>query len=109
MKTYRKLTTSVGALSSAGVTLGTSSWPTSTWAWRLPSLLQHVFSLLCMSLIPYIPESPLSSFETFKGKVNRRRLMLGDSPGVLTSSTGNIIGAYKLKDFPHFSVLLPRR
>ncbi|CAN8105237.1 unnamed protein product [Discula destructiva] len=48
----------VGALIAAGITLGTGQWPTSTWAWRTPSLLQGVFSLLCIAVLPFIPESP---------------------------------------------------
>lgn len=38
----------------------------------------------------------LSPLEIFKGKTTRRRLMIGASPGVITSSTGNIIGASSL-------------
>jgi hypothetical protein len=30
----------------------------STWAWRLPSALQGLFSLVCIALIPFTPESP---------------------------------------------------
>lgn len=30
----------------------------STWAWRLPSALQGVFSIICVVLLPFIPESP---------------------------------------------------
>merc|ERR1711939_881412 len=30
----------------------------STWAWRLPSLLQCLFSIMCLSLLPFTPESP---------------------------------------------------
>jgi len=30
----------------------------STWAWRIPSAIQGVFSILCISIIPFIPESP---------------------------------------------------
>ncbi|KAL6898627.1 general substrate transporter [Trichoderma evansii] len=47
----------VGSLIAAGVTLGTGSWD-STWGWRLPSLLQGVFSLACILVLPFIPESP---------------------------------------------------
>ncbi|KAI0015781.1 putative hexose carrier protein [Xylariomycetidae sp. FL0641] len=47
----------VGALIAAGVTLGTGKWE-STWAWRLPSLVQGVFSVLCIIILPFIPESP---------------------------------------------------
>ncbi|KAF8855322.1 putative hexose carrier protein [Acephala macrosclerotiorum] len=47
----------VGALIAAGITLGTGTW-NSTWAWRLPSLFQGIFSLLCIIVLPFIPESP---------------------------------------------------
>lgn len=47
----------VGALIAAGITLGTGQWQ-STWAWRLPSLFQGIFSLLCIIILPFIPESP---------------------------------------------------
>lgn len=30
----------------------------STWAWRLPSLLQSIPSLTAVGLLPFIPESP---------------------------------------------------
>ena len=42
----------------------------------------------------------MSPLEIFKGKVSRRRLMIGSSPGVLTSSTGNIIGEHSLRSAP---------
>ncbi|OKL63982.1 hypothetical protein UA08_00454 [Talaromyces atroroseus] len=47
----------VGALIAAGVTLGTGKW-NSTWAWRVPSLLQGIFSFACIIILPFIPESP---------------------------------------------------
>jgi MFS family permease len=47
----------VGSLIAAGVTLGTGQWQ-STWAWRLPSLLQGIFSFACIIVLPFIPESP---------------------------------------------------
>jgi len=47
----------VGALIAAGITLGTGQW-NSTWAWRLPSLFQGIFSLLCIIILPFVPESP---------------------------------------------------
>ncbi|KPM40997.1 hypothetical protein AK830_g5556 [Neonectria ditissima] len=47
----------VGGLIAAGVTYGTAKMD-STWAWRLPSALQGFFSLLCIVLLPFTPESP---------------------------------------------------
>ncbi|KAI2635871.1 putative hexose carrier protein [Hypomontagnella submonticulosa] len=47
----------VGALVAAGVTLGTGQWQ-STWAWRLPSLIQGIFSVFCIIILPFVPESP---------------------------------------------------
>ncbi|KAF8956841.1 MFS sugar transporter-like protein [Flammula alnicola] len=47
----------VGGLIAAGITFGTSSME-STWAWRIPSAIQGVFSILCIIIIPFIPESP---------------------------------------------------
>ncbi|KAF7557999.1 hypothetical protein G7Z17_g289 [Cylindrodendrum hubeiense] len=47
----------VGALFAAGVTYRTADF-NSTWSWRLPSLLQGAWSLLCISVLPFIPESP---------------------------------------------------
>ncbi|ORY21512.1 putative sugar transporter [Naematelia encephala] len=47
----------VGALLAAGVTLGTGRW-NSTWAWRAPSLFQGIFAIICIVILPFIPESP---------------------------------------------------
>ncbi|KAJ7145289.1 MFS sugar transporter-like protein [Mycena filopes] len=47
----------VGGLIAAGITYGTSFMP-STWAWRIPSAVQGVFSILCILLLPFTPESP---------------------------------------------------
>ncbi|KAJ7288025.1 MFS sugar transporter-like protein [Mycena rebaudengoi] len=47
----------VGGLIAAGVTYGTS-FMDSTWAWRIPSAVQGVFSILCIVILPFIPESP---------------------------------------------------
>ncbi|KAF4635804.1 hypothetical protein G7Y89_g2287 [Cudoniella acicularis] len=47
----------VGGLVAAGVTYGTANM-NSTWAWRIPSAIQGVFSILCIVVLPFIPESP---------------------------------------------------
>ncbi|KAI0109463.1 MFS general substrate transporter [Hypoxylon sp. NC0597] len=47
----------VGAIVAAGVTYGTFQM-SSTWSWRLPSLLQLVPSLCQICFIPFCPESP---------------------------------------------------
>ncbi|EXJ93914.1 hypothetical protein A1O1_02307 [Capronia coronata CBS 617.96] len=47
----------VGGLIAAGVTYGTAKMD-STWAWRLPSALQGLFSIMCLIILPFTPESP---------------------------------------------------
>ncbi|ETN45017.1 uncharacterized protein HMPREF1541_09893 [Cyphellophora europaea CBS 101466] len=46
-----------GSLISAAVNLGMVEIP-STWAWRVPSILQTVPSLLCIAVLRFLPESP---------------------------------------------------
>ena len=48
----------VGALLAAGITLGTGQWQNTTWAWRAPTLFQAIFSILCIVVLPFVPESP---------------------------------------------------
>lgn len=47
----------VGGLLSAIVNYGSQNIE-STWAWRLPSLLQLIPSVLAVLLVPFVPESP---------------------------------------------------
>lgn len=47
----------VGAILAAGVTLGTYSVP-NDWSWRIPSMLQAAPSLLQLTFIWWVPESP---------------------------------------------------
>lgn len=47
----------VGAIIAAGVTLGTYKIE-SNWAWRIPSLLQILPSMLQLTFIWFVPESP---------------------------------------------------
>jgi MFS family permease len=46
-----------GGLLSAGITYKTAQYQ-STWAWRLPSALQGVFSLISLVIMPFVPDSP---------------------------------------------------
>ncbi|KAF3388651.1 Lactose permease [Penicillium rolfsii] len=47
----------VGGILSASITYKTAQYQ-STWAWRLPSALQGMFSLICLVVIPFVPDSP---------------------------------------------------
>ena len=47
----------LGAVAAAAVTLGTFAM-TSNWGWRIPSCLQIVPSILQVSFIWFLPESP---------------------------------------------------
>ncbi|KAF9236182.1 hypothetical protein BU15DRAFT_77159 [Melanogaster broomeanus] len=47
----------IGAITAAGVTLGTFAIP-NNWGWRIPSFLQVVPSLLQVTFIWFLPESP---------------------------------------------------
>ncbi|KAK8076789.1 hypothetical protein PG994_004061 [Apiospora phragmitis] len=57
----------VGALAAAAVTLATSRLP-SSWAWRLPALLQCVWAALCIALLPWMPESPRWLIDQGRGR-----------------------------------------
>ncbi|KDR84409.1 hypothetical protein GALMADRAFT_1340873 [Galerina marginata CBS 339.88] len=47
----------IGAIVAAGVTLGTFQMPTN-WGWRIPSLLQIIPSILQITFVVFLPESP---------------------------------------------------
>jgi hypothetical protein len=47
----------LGSIAAAWITFGTRTIP-STWSWRLPSLLQMAPSLVQLSTIWFLPESP---------------------------------------------------
>ncbi|OZJ04088.1 hypothetical protein BZG36_03393 [Bifiguratus adelaidae] len=65
----------LGALVAAAITLRTSFMPASTsWAWRIPSLMQGFFPLLQVIFIYFLPESP--RYLVYKGKVEEARRTL---------------------------------
>jgi hypothetical protein len=47
----------LGGLTSAGITYATANM-SSTWAWRLPSALQSIWSLITLTTLVFLPESP---------------------------------------------------
>ncbi|KAF1976146.1 MFS general substrate transporter [Bimuria novae-zelandiae CBS 107.79] len=47
----------IGSIIASGVTTGTFAME-STWGWRIPSLLQAVFSAIQVVFLPFCPESP---------------------------------------------------
>ncbi|KAL4874213.1 general substrate transporter [Aspergillus karnatakaensis] len=47
----------VGALIAAGVTYRTADI-SGSWSWRIPCLLQAIFSILCLLILFFVPESP---------------------------------------------------
>lgn len=67
----------VGALIAAGLTLGTNKIPHSTWAWRVPTLVQGIFSVLCIVILPFIPESP--RWLTYQGRFEEARLVVAQA------------------------------
>lgn len=65
----------LGALISAIVTYGCYFWPhQSTWAWRLPTLMQGFLPLVALCLLYWVPESP--RFLVKKGKIAEARAIL---------------------------------
>lgn len=66
----------IGGLIAAGITFGTFSL-NSTWAWRIPSLIQGTFSIITILLLPFIPESP--RWLAFNGRVGSARTVLAQT------------------------------
>ncbi|KAH8549474.1 general substrate transporter [Umbelopsis sp. PMI_123] len=55
---FMNSTGSLGSLLAAAITFGTATMTTSSWSWRLPSLLQALSSIVQFTLSFYVPESP---------------------------------------------------
>jgi Sugar (and other) transporter len=72
---------SQGGLLAAGISYATANYQ-STWAWRAPSLVQGVFSVICVLIIPFVPESP--RWLVFNGRMEEAGKVLA-----LTHSDGN--------------------
>lgn len=77
---------SLGGLIAAAVTYGTSTIE-STWAWRIPSLLQGVFAIISIVVLPFIPESP--RFLQSKGRTQEaiQALAVLNSNGDINAAT----------------------
>lgn len=56
-----------GALISAGVTYRTANIE-GEWSWRLPCLLQSLFSFACAAVLAFVPESP--RWLAYQGRFN---------------------------------------
>lgn len=72
----KTMLTKIGGLLAAGITYGTAKME-STWAWRLPSLLQGLFSLLCICLLSFTPESP--RWLQFQGRTEEAMVALAQT------------------------------
>jgi hypothetical protein len=88
---------SVGALIAAGITLGTGEW-NSTWAWRLPSLFQGIFSVLCILILPFMYDP---SFD------NRFYLVSLTDQKALSHHVGLFIKAFSKKRVSPLHRLIP--
>ena len=82
----------VGALLAAGITLGTGTWTTS-WAWRAPLLIQGIFSLLCILILPFVPESP--RWLQYQGLFEEARLVVAQTNANSNLSDPVVLTIYK--------------
>ena len=65
----------LGSIVAAWATFGTFQLKTSSWSWRIPSLLQGAPSFIQLALIFFIPESP--RWLVNKGRTEAARQVIG--------------------------------
>lgn len=83
----------VGALLAAGITLGTGEWQNTTWAWRAPTLFQAIFSILCIVVLPFTPESP--RWLVSQGMFDEARLSVAQTNAHGDISNPVVLAVYK--------------
>jgi len=64
----------VGAIVAAWGSFGSGHMTTSSWSWRIPSLIQGVAPVFLIAMLPFMPESP--RFLLAKGRVEEARQVL---------------------------------
>ncbi|KAH8682039.1 general substrate transporter [Xylariales sp. PMI_506] len=98
----------VGTLIASGVCYGTENM-SSTWAWRIPSLLQVVPGLVCIVILFFVPESPrwLISRERHEEALQILAIIDGsgrvDDPAVL-AEYNEVSGAIAREDSNQLSI-----
>ncbi|KAH8665714.1 general substrate transporter [Tricladium varicosporioides] len=66
----------VGAIVAAWGSFGSGHLTTSSWSWRIPSLIQGVAPIFLMIMLPFMPESP--RFLLAKGREQEARKVLAE-------------------------------
>lgn len=81
-----------GGLIAAGVTYGTATM-NSTWAWRIPSAIQGIFSIICIVILPFIPESP--RWLAYKGEKDKALAVVAQTYANGDSHNPVVLAAFK--------------